>query len=105
MARYLPMRLDVTSDAKAAVAAAVRDLSTDSWAKRRRIMHWSLIFIGFSLAYMLLFAPSDGLHENLAIALVGAGTGIIGSYVFGAVWDDNNKRAMVTNVTAPPSEE
>lgn len=99
MARYLAMSSDMSDDARKAASAAARDLATDSWAKRRRIMHWALAFIGVSLAYLMLFSPSDGLHENLSVALVGAGISIIGSYVFGAVWDDNNKRAMLTNMS------
>jgi hypothetical protein len=80
--------------------------SNDSWKVRRKVLFASLLFIAVDVQYLLLFGKDDGLRQNLAMALVGAGVAIIGSYVFGAVWDDNNKRTtMAASDAAPPVEE
>jgi hypothetical protein len=102
----------VTEETKAAAvatvatrAAIVREATSDNWKKRRRIMHWALLFIGANLVYLQKFAPDDALHQQLGIGFIGAGTAIIGSYVFGAVWDEKNKRDALQAVTNPPSSE
>lgn len=80
--------------------------SNDNWKKRRKVLFASLAFIAVDVEYLLIFGKDDGLRQNLAMALVGAGVAIIGSYVFGAVWDDNNKRStMAATDAAPPPEE
>lgn len=79
----------------AAVAAVGRETTGDNWTKRRRVMLWSLLFIGANLQYLIVFGKPDGLRENICVAVMAAGTAIIGSYVFGAVWDDKNKRTAL----------
>jgi hypothetical protein len=90
--------------AVAAVAAVGREANSDNWAKRRRVMYWALIFIGANLQYLIIFGKPDGLRENIAMALVAAGTAIIGSYIFGAAWDDKNKRTALVDAAAPAGE-
>lgn len=63
-----------------------------SWRKRRRVIYFALEFCGADLAYLSIFASDTALHQQIAIALVGAAVAIIGSYVFGAVFDDHSIR-------------
>lgn len=101
----------------AATAAAIRSASVDnrvarrqlysndSWRIRRKVLFAALLFIAVNVQYLLLFGTDDGLRQNLAMALTGAGVAIIGSYVFGAVWDDNNKRATMAETDAALPDE
>lgn len=63
-----------------------------SWKQRRRVIFLSLIFIGADLGYLSVLATDTVIHQQIAIALIPAGVAIIGSYVFGAVWDDHSIR-------------
>jgi len=58
----------------------------DSWTKRRRIIYLTLAFCAIVTAYIVVrdTPASQGVVMYLS-ALAG---GVIGSYVFGAVWDD-----------------
>jgi hypothetical protein len=78
--------------------------SNDNWNKRRKVLFASLIFIAINVQYLIVWGVDDGLRQNIAIALVSAGVAIIGSYVFGAVWDDNNKRSTLAATDVPPEE-
>jgi hypothetical protein len=60
-------------------------------------MYVALAFIYLNLVYLVGWAPSDGLHENIAVGYIAAFVGLIGSYVFGAVWDDRNKRSFLAD--------
>lgn len=82
------------SDAQAMTAI----VNTDNWPKRRRVIYWSLFFSAANLVYLVLFAPNDGLRQNLAVGFLSAAVAIIGSYVFGAVFDDKNKFAAMTAI-------
>lgn len=85
----------MTDETKAVVNEAAKELLTDNWRIRRRVMFAALLFIAINVQYLIVLGKPDGLRENIAVALIAAGVGIIGSYVFGAVWDDNNKRSML----------
>lgn len=67
--------------------------SPDSWAKRRRIIHAGLALCAFAI---LIGALKTDLEPDVAKTLITqafwAGSAIIGSYVFGAVWDDRSSK-------------
>ena len=64
---------------------------THSWTIRRRIIIASLIFVALCVGKIILAdSPTPG-QVSLAEALVYAAVGIIGSYVFGATWDDKGR--------------
>lgn len=65
----------------------------DGWKYRRRVIFGSLLFISSAMSYILWKAPDSALFRDAFMALSAAGTTIITGYVFGAVWDDNSKRA------------
>lgn len=73
-------------------------LSNDNWPIRRRWMTIALVWMAINVEYLVIFGKDTALHQNLAITMVGAIVSIIFAYVFGAVWDDNNKRAILPSI-------
>lgn len=69
-----------------------RNIGTSSWSIRRKIIILSLVFCG-GVITVCIFKTS--LSPDVATTAITqafwAGMAIIGSYVFGAVWDDKNK--------------
>ena len=63
-----------------------------SWKIRRRVMFITIGFCMFIIAYCLY----KNLDTKVAESAVTMGfftlSTVIGSYVFGAVWDDNNQK-------------
>lgn len=70
----------------------VNELMVDGWAIRRRVMILSLLYCAGNVQYLLMFGLDSQLNRELGSTLVYAGVAIIGSYVFGAVWDDKDRR-------------
>ena len=66
-----------------------------NWKIRRRVMFMTLAYIAGTVTYIIWKGSDTALYQQIAISLIAAGTAIIGSYVFGAVWDDSNKRAAM----------
>ncbi len=68
----------------------------DRWRHRRRLVYASLIFDVVIIVASLLLAAYRGLPEALANTTITMafthGGGVLGAYVFGAAWDDRNKR-------------
>jgi hypothetical protein len=67
-------------------------LFLDNWPKRRR---WMQVILAWALAnaqYIIIWGRDSGLHENALIALLTLIASILGTYVFGATWDDRDKR-------------
>lgn len=62
-----------------------------SWKNRRRVIFSALIYIAIAIGYLIFRGEDTGLHQDIASGLILLAGGIIGSYVFGAVWDDSRK--------------
>lgn len=61
------------------------------WKHRRRIVYGTLGFCAGSIVYLMVYGQADSrLHETIAYGLIGTAIAVIGSYVFGATWDDRN---------------
>jgi hypothetical protein len=79
-------------------------LFRDNWPRRRKWMAVGLIFcMGNAEAIIVVFlvrlfmpmlgpANDAGILLQALLALLGMAASIYGSYIFGATWDDNNKR-------------
>lgn len=67
-------------------------LFEQNWKIRRIVMFLALIYIGGHVSWIIFRGADTAVNQQLGLALVAAGVAIIGSYVFGAVWDDNDKR-------------
>jgi hypothetical protein len=64
-----------------------------------------LIWLVANAQYLIIWGNDTGLHQNALVSCLGAIIAIIGSYVFGAVWDDNHKRQWVDNSKQDLDEE
>lgn len=78
----------------------IRIVSRPSWAVRRRIVIATLIWCGLLVTYLALFGRPVSLSETIANGCLLLMASVIGSYVFGAVWDDKNNGS--TAIIAPP---
>lgn len=62
------------------------------WAVRRRIIIISLLWSGAVVTYLAIWGRPIALSDTVAMNLILLIGGIIGSYVFGAVWEKNVER-------------
>lgn len=76
-------------------------LYLDNWPRRRRWLAIMLTWMVANAQYLIVFGQDNALHQNALITLLGAIVATLGSYVFGAVWDDREKRRF----PMPPEEE
>lgn len=70
----------------------------NAWLVRRKIIIWSLIWLALLIStisgHNLWTGRESSLQETIAIAAFTLFGSIVGSYVFGAIWDDKNKRGV-----------
>lgn len=62
------------------------------WAIRRRIIVSVLAWACSLVTYLAIWGKPTSLSEAIATGLILLIGSVIGSYVFGAAWDDKNKR-------------
>ena len=60
----------------------------NNWKIRRRVVNATLVFCAVSVAYLMLAGDDTDLHRSIANGLILLAGSVIGSYVFGATWDD-----------------
>lgn len=60
------------------------------WQFRRTVIIMSLIFCATVITFLVLYGEDTRLNETIALGTFGLSISIIGSAVFGAVWDDKN---------------
>lgn len=63
-----------------------------SWKIRRRIIFSTLLFCAACIVYSMVWQERETIAEVVITNAFLAGGAIIGSYVFGAVWDDRGQR-------------
>ncbi len=70
-------------------------------------MFTTLLWLMANVQYILIYGADTALNTQLGIAMMGAIAAIIGSYVFGAVWDDSNTRQIEAEYPSapPPADE
>jgi hypothetical protein len=68
----------------------MRDNSFRSWRIRRRVIVATLTFCAAGVAYLIAAGDDTRLHESIANGLILLAGSTVGSYVFGAAWDDAN---------------
>lgn len=64
----------------------------DNWPARRRVLFFALLFCFGNVQYLILWGDDTSLHKETVSTLLWVLAAIIGTYVFGAVWDDRNRR-------------
>lgn len=65
------------------------------WKNRRRVIFGTLIFCAGVIAYLAAWGADTRVNEAIAMGVLILVASIIGSYVFGAVWDDANVLASI----------
>jgi hypothetical protein len=77
----------------------IEKLFTDNWPIRRRWLRMALVWMVLNVQAILIAGffkieiAASVLHQNAMITMLTAIVSLLGFYVFGAVWDDNNKRS------------
>jgi len=66
--------------------------ASPDWAVRRRIIILSLIWIAVLVTYLAIWGRPIALSDTAVTNLLWIFGGIVGSYVFGAVWESNVAR-------------
>lgn len=67
-------------------------MASPDWAVRRRIIILTLIWCSGIVTYLAVWGRPIALSDTIAMNLILLMGGIIGSYVFGAVWEKNVAR-------------
>ena len=62
-----------------------------SWKNRRRVIFATLLYCALAVGYLIFKGEDTSLHQDIASGLILLAASVIGSYVFGAVWDDTRK--------------
>ena len=65
-----------------------------AWMHRRRIIYGTLVFCAFCIIYLLFHGSDTRLNETIVNSAFLLAGGVIGAYVFGAVWDDKNMASL-----------
>ncbi|WP_322893457.1 MULTISPECIES: hypothetical protein [unclassified Yoonia] len=68
----------------------MRDDVKRSWRIRRRVIIATLVYSALGVGYLIIFGEDLRLHEAIANGLILLAGSVVGSYVFGAAWDDMN---------------
>ena len=61
-----------------------------SWKIRRRIIHLTLVFCAGCIVTTMVKSQTGATDELIIMCTFGLAFAVIGSYVFGAAWDDRN---------------
>lgn len=86
-------------------------LGSDDWRIRRRIVILVLLWCAAIVTYLAIRGEPDTLREAIATALILLMGSVIGSYVFGVIWENKGKtegtttEIKSTTVTGPPPAE
>lgn len=65
------------------------------WARRRRVVFATLSYCAVQNGYLVALGADTVLHRSLAEGAFMLAGAVVGSYVFGATWDDRNKMQHV----------
>lgn len=86
-------------------------LGSDDWRIRRRIVILLLFWCVATVTWIAVMGPPDQLREAIATTLILLIGSLVGSYVFGVIWDAKGKTPGTTTeikstvVTEPAKTE
>lgn len=63
-----------------------------TWTKRRRIINLTLLYCAVMVVWLTERHPDSPLVSQVVLGLIGLAGAVLGSYLFGATWDDKNAR-------------
>jgi hypothetical protein len=70
--------------------------NNDNWTIRRRWLRIGMIALALNAEWALFVSltatTANAMATQIFVALLGSIVALFGTYVFGATWDDNNKR-------------
>jgi len=82
-----------------------RLFGNSNWDKRRRVIYLVLLYCAGLVAYIVFKGQDTALNAQTVIALIALAGGVIGSYCFAAVWDDNSKRDAAVAARDMPDDD
>mgnify|MGYP000963988304 CR=1 FL=1 len=62
-----------------------------TWKNRRKVIFGSLLYSAGALTFLMGWGEDTRLNQDIATGLLLLDAAVIGSDVFGAVWDDSRK--------------
>lgn len=62
------------------------------WGVRRRLIMATVLYCAGEVTYLTIWGRDTELHQAIAVSLILLAGSTIGSYVFGAAWDNKNER-------------
>ncbi|MBT8449209.1 MAG: hypothetical protein KJO69_05940 [Gammaproteobacteria bacterium] len=62
-----------------------------TWKNRRRVIFSTLVYCAAMVTYLAIWGEDTSLHQDIASGLILLTASVVGSYVFGAIWDDKRK--------------
>lgn len=65
---------------------------TAPWRVRRNLIIAILVFCASEIVYLTIWGRDTELHRVIATSLILLAGSTIGTYVFGATWDNKNER-------------
>lgn len=78
--------------------------SHDTWSSRRRWLRIGALGLSLNAQALLIYAmwraTLDPALVEIFLSLLGAVLSIFFAYVFGAIWDDNNKRGHIAKLAS-----
>lgn len=82
------------------------DVAKPEWAKRRRVIYAALLFCAGMVVWIVAKGGESSLYETVVTASFVLAGSVIGSYVFGAAWDDANvMKYLGPKANTQPEEE
>lgn len=73
-------------------------LTKNEWKRRRARLDAALTFIALASAWIIWKDSDSAVAEAAITVLIPSGVMLIGTYVFGAAWDDKNYMDSVTKL-------
>ncbi|MRG53986.1 hypothetical protein GF108_00100 [Phyllobacterium sp. SYP-B3895] len=67
-------------------------IDPDAWCVRRSLVIGTILWCGGIVTYITFAGGESSLRETVAVGALTLAGSTLGSYVFGAIWDDQNKR-------------
>ena len=67
-----------------------RNHNQPSWTFRRRVITMALLFCAGTVIYIMLKGEDTRIFETIVLGSYGLAVSVIGSAIFGAIWDDKN---------------
>lgn len=65
------------------------------WTVRRRLVIATLMFCAFCITWIMIRGDSRPVNEVIVMCSFGLAFSVLGSYIFGAVWDDKNVMSLL----------